>query len=178
MKVVDTAGKLRLGGPWDLVDQDGKPCTEKDYAGQYTLIYFGFTACPDICPNELHKMKAALETVDKTEGMPTVQPLFITIDPRRDTPAKMKEYAKDFHPRTRYLTGTPEQIAKVAKLFRVYFSMPEEADKGEENYLVDHSIFFYLMDRNNEILDVYGKNYTAEEVAERMIRKLHEDRRK
>jgi len=175
MKVVSSAGKLKLGGPWKLIDTDGKEVSSDDYKGKYTLIYFGFTHCPDVCPVELHKMADALKLLDGKKDLPTVHPIFVTVDPKRDTPARLKEYAKGYHPRLRYLTGSNEELASVTKAFRVYFSIPDESD---ENYLVDHSIFFYLMDRNNEILDYYGKNYTAEEMAVKIAQQIIDDQKK
>jgi protein SCO1/2 len=176
-------GKAALGGPFKLIDLEGKTVTEKDLLGKYALIYFGFASCPDICPAELIKMKAAIA---KAEALPfmkdnmKIQPVFITIDPRRDTVARLTEYSKDptFHSRTMWLTGSEEDIAKVAKKFRVYYSAPDDADTSSD-YLVDHSIFFYLMDPAYELLDFYGKQFTQDEVALKMsnaIRKHEEER--
>ncbi|ORY87770.1 SCO1/SenC-domain-containing protein [Protomyces lactucae-debilis] len=158
-------GKPRIGGPYSLIDHNGKGVSEKDYLGLYTLIYFGFTRCPDICPEELDKMTLVLKDVN--QGTKRVQPLFITCDPARDTPEELKEYLSEFDPDIIGLTGDYEAIKSVCKAFRVYFSTPKEVKSGED-YLVDHSIFFYLMDPEGQFVDAFGRNYTAEQAAKRM----------
>ena len=141
---VETFGRPALGGPWSLVDGDGVPVTSGDFAGSYQLLYFGFTFCPDICPSELVKMSRAVDAVDSWTASPagaaalapTLHPLFITLDPRRDSCEQVRTYTRDFHPRMRGLTGTPGQIAKVAKAFRVYFQgVDTGADGDNEDYL-------------------------------------------
>ncbi|KAL8444388.1 hypothetical protein Emag_005483 [Eimeria magna] len=119
-------------------------------AGKYVLIYFGFSFCPDICPKELEKLTQIINLIDKEHGE-VVQPIFITVDPARDTVAQVAEYCKDFHPRLIGLTGTPglwgsglqSQIKDVTRKFRVYFN--QTARTGDEDYLVDHSIIQYFM---------------------------------
>jgi len=170
---VTTTGKPQLGGPYALVNAEtGKETKSSDFHGEYTLLYFGFSKCPDICPTELKKMGRALDMVDSFPDMPTVKPIFITIDPKRDTPERLKAYKKDYHPRLICLTGSNEEIKKVSKSFRVYFSAPAG---DEEDYLVDHSIFFYLMDKKGEFLEYFGKNLSAEEVAHKMCQTIRED---
>jgi protein SCO1/2 len=159
------AGKPRIGGPFSLIDHDGKQVSEQDFRGLYTLIYFGFTRCPDICPEELDKMVLVLKDVN--EDAKVVQPLFITCDPARDKPKDLKEYLAEFDPDIIGLTGDYEAIKSVCKAFRVYFSTPREVRPGED-YLVDHSIFFYLMDPEGQFVDAFGRNYTAEQAAKRM----------
>ncbi len=170
---IESAGKPLIGGPFDLIEAStGKRKTSEDYYGQYILIYFGFSMCPDICPTELKKMGRALNLYHSMGNGPRVKPVFISIDPKRDTPERLAEYSKEFHPDMDYLTGTNEEIGKVAKAFRVYFSAPEG---DEDDYLVDHSIFFYLMGKNGEFLEYFGKNMTAEEVSLKMKRTVTED---
>lgn len=169
-------GTAVIGGPFELINSRGETVTEKNYSGKYVLVYFGFTSCPDICPTELRKMSRALEIVDRVVGKDQVLPLFISIDPDRDTPQKLEEYKKSWNPRTEWLTGSMEQITKAAKAFRVYFSMPE-LEKTQDDYLVDHSIFFYLMDPQWKFMDFYGKQLTAEEVAEKMARSIVDHKR-
>ncbi len=135
-------GKPRIGGPFSLIDHDGKRVTSEDFMGKYLLIYFGFTRCPDICPEELDKMAIVIDDVNKEEVV--VKPVFITCDPARDTPSDLKKYVAEFHPSLTGLTGSYDEIKEVCKAFRVYFSTPKEVKPGED-YLVDHSIFFYLM---------------------------------
>lgn len=110
-------------------------------------VYFGFTHCPDICPEELDKMAQMIDLVKESCGN-IMRPIFITCDPARDTPAVNKEYLKEFHPDLIGLTGTWEQIKAVCKAYRVYFSTPPNVKPGQD-YLVDHSIYFYLMGRSS-----------------------------
>ena len=108
-------------------------------------VYFGFTHCPDICPDELDKMAEIIDRVkEATKGENIFLPVFITCDPARDTPQVLREYLKEFHPDIIGLTGTYEQVKHVCKQYRVYFSTPKDVKPGED-YLVDHSIYFYLM---------------------------------
>ncbi|HHI82940.1 MAG TPA: SCO family protein, partial [Rhizobiales bacterium] len=138
-----SSGKALIGGPFSLVDEDGKKVTDKSYAGKYTLVYFGYTFCPDVCPTELQIISAALDQLGSEADR--IQPLFITIDPERDTPAVLKEYTANFNPRITGLSGTPEQIAAVAKAYRVYYRKVREKDAAKDDYLMDHSSITYLM---------------------------------
>jgi cytochrome oxidase Cu insertion factor (SCO1/SenC/PrrC family) len=136
------SGTALVGGPFTLTDQNGKRVTDQDFRGKYMLIFFGFTYCPDVCPGELQVMSAALDELG-AEGE-KIQPVFITIDPARDTPEAMKLYISNFHPRMVALTGSEADIAAVAKAYRVYYAKA----KGSENspdYLMDHSTILYLM---------------------------------
>ncbi|CAG8493598.1 1810_t:CDS:2 [Acaulospora colombiana] len=167
-------GKPQVGGPFELINQDGRMVTDKDFLGRFLLVYFGFTHCPDICPEELDKMSKVTENINADSKFGNlITPIFISCDPHRDTHEVVREYLKDFHKDMVGLTGTYEQVAKVAKAYRVYFSRPPEVKPGDE-YLVDHSIFFYLMDPNGEFIDCYGKNTTAEEVTESVRKYIKE----
>ena len=137
-----TTGKALIGGPFTLTDQSGKQVTDEDYRGRYMLVFFGFTACPDICPAGLQLISAALDKVGAKAS--NVTPIFISVDPARDTPAILKPYVAAFHPRLIGLTGTPEQIAKVAKDFVVLYNV--EGKPGDRDYLVSHSRTPYLFD--------------------------------
>ncbi|BFZ56979.1 Cu-binding protein [Savitreella phatthalungensis] len=159
------AGKPRVGGPFSLVDHDGNRVTQDTFKGKYLLVYFGFTRCPDICPEELDKMAIILSEVNKDREV--VKPVFITCDPNRDSPEDLKRYLAEFDNSILGLTGTYEEVKQVCKAYRVYFSTPREVKEGED-YLVDHSIFFYLMDPEGEFVDAFGRNFTAEQVAQRM----------
>ncbi|KAK8861531.1 hypothetical protein IAR55_002353 [Kwoniella newhampshirensis] len=161
-------GKPSIGGPFSLLNQDGKEFTEKDLLGKWTLIYFGFTHCPDICPEELDKMGEAVEMVDEAVGKPTVLPVFISVDPARDTLPQLKKYIQEFHPRMQGLVGDYDAVKKTCKMYRVYFSTPPDATAADD-YLVDHSIFFYLMDPLGQFVDAFGKATTAETVAEKVL---------
>lgn len=158
-------GKPLVGGPFNLTDQDGKPFSDKDLHGKYSLIYFGFSRCPDICPDELDKMSVMLNEINKDEKL--VTPVFISCDPFRDTPEVLKEYLAEFHPDIIGLTGSYDDIKAVCKSFRVYFSLPPNL-KPTQDYLVDHSIFFYFMDPEGKYLDVFGRQYDAETAVEKM----------
>lgn len=155
-----------MGGPFDLVDQDGNRFTHEDMHGKYALVYFGFTHCPDICPEELDKMAVMIDLVKQRCGN-VLRPIFITCDPARDTPAVVKEYLKEFHPDIIGLTGTYENTKSVCKEYRVYFSTPPNVQPGQD-YLVDHSIYFYLMDPEGDFVEAIGRNFTPEQAAKVM----------
>lgn len=135
-------GVALVGGPFTLTDHTGREVTEKTFLGKYMLVFFGFTFCPDICPTELQVITAALDQMGPAGEV--IQPVFITIDPARDTPEVLKAYVSNFGPRLLGLTGTPEQIAAAAKAYRVYYA--KAANSGaDENYVMDHSTIIYLM---------------------------------
>ncbi|KAI9312365.1 SCO1/SenC-domain-containing protein [Dichotomocladium elegans] len=165
-ETVKSYGKPKIGGPFNLVNAETGERFDSatELAGQFQMIYFGFTHCPDICPEELDKMAEVVDITKKEVGDKVLVPVFITCDPRRDTPKVVKEYVKDFHPDMLGFTGSQEEIRQVAKSFRVYVSSPPAVAEGED-YLVDHSIFFYLMDPEGKFVDCYAKDTTAEEVA-------------
>ncbi|KZF20442.1 SCO1-SenC-domain-containing protein, partial [Xylona heveae TC161] len=157
-------GKPKVGGDFELVDQNGNKFTGEDMKGKYALVYFGFTHCPDICPEELDKMADMIDLVKEKNGN-VMRPVFITCDPARDTPAVTKSYLQEFHPDLIGLTGTWEQIKAVCKLYRVYFSTPPNVKPGQD-YLVDHSIYFYLMDPEGDFVEAIGRQHTAARAAE------------
>ncbi|CAO3654241.1 unnamed protein product [Mucor hiemalis] len=159
-------GKPKLGGDYSLTDAEtGKLFGSEDLKGRFALIYFGFTHCPDICPEELDKMAEVVDVTKKTIGENILVPVFITCDPRRDTADIVKEYVKDFHADLIGLTGTQDEVKRVAKLFRVYVSSPPDISEGDD-YLVDHSIFFYLMDPEGKFLDCYSQNSEPSQVSD------------
>lgn len=121
------------------MDQNGKPFTDADLKGKFTLIYFGFTHCPDICPEELDKMSDVVDKIDKEHpGKDIVTPVFVSVDPARDSVPQVKAYVQEFHPRIIGLTGDYDNVKKACKSYRVYFSTPPDA-KATDDYLVDHS---------------------------------------
>lgn len=170
-----SVGRASIGGPFELTDGDGKTVTEADLLDQWALIYFGFTQCPDICPAELSKVGEALNILE-SHGVPVsrtakgaVSPVFISVDPERDSPKASAEYAQCFHEAFRGFSGSIEQVKRTAKAYRVYYSKDdEEADE----YLVDHSIITYLMDPSGEFCEFYGKNIAAPEMAARIEGKI------
>lgn len=157
-----------VGGPFTLIDHNGVTRTEKDFAGQYLLIYFGFTFCPAICPTELQKMNVALNKIGPLAER--VQPLFITIDPERDTQSVMAAYVKPFHPRLLGLTGTVEQVQAALKAYRIYARKVEDPAMSE--YTMDHTSYIYLMGPDGTLIDLYGMDSTAAEIAAGLQRAL------
>lgn len=164
-----TYGAQFVGGPFELTDTEGKKFTDANLKGQFSLIYFGFTHCPDICPEELDKMNDWVIGLE-SQGI-EIQPIFITCDPSRDSPAVIKEYLKDFNPMTVGLTGTYEQIKDICKKYKVYFDTPKNADP-KSDYLVDHSIFFYLIDPEGNFIDALGRIYDEKSGLEKIIQNV------
>lgn len=142
-------GKAAIGGPFALKDHRGKSFTNADLKGHYSLVYFGFTHCPDICPAGLSTITNALEALgDKAER---ITPVFVTVDPERDTREVMADYVSHFHPSLIGLTGTNEQIKQIAAAYKVYYSKAEQKDSAV-GYVVDHSGYMYLMGPDGEYL--------------------------
>jgi cytochrome oxidase Cu insertion factor (SCO1/SenC/PrrC family) len=156
------AGTALVGGPFTLTDQTGKRVTEKDYLGKYMLVFFGYTYCPDVCPTELQVISAALDKLGSKAD--DVQPIFITIDPERDTPEVMAQYVANFHPRLVGLTGSPAEVAVAAKVYRLYYSKVD-SEAGSDDYLMDHSSIVYLMDRQGRFLKHFTYTTDAAELA-------------
>jgi cytochrome oxidase Cu insertion factor (SCO1/SenC/PrrC family) len=155
-------GTALVGGPFTLTDQTGKRVTEKDFLGSYMLVFFGYTYCPDVCPTELQVMSAALDSLGSKADR--IQPIFITIDPQRDTPEVMKQYVANFYPRLIGLTGSPEEIATAAKAYRVYYSKVA-GKSGADDYLMDHSSIVYLMDTKGTFLKHFTYTTDVAELA-------------
>lgn len=149
-----------IGGPFTLVNQDGKTVTEQDFQGRYLLIYFGFASCPAICPTELQKMAEAYKALPKP-WQERIQPIFITIDPERDTPAVLKNYVDLFMPNLIGLTGSVEQVEAVKKAYKVYGAKVPEGD----TYTMDHSSFIYYMGLSGQVFAMYKASDTAEKIA-------------
>lgn len=168
------AGKPDLGGEFSLVDADGKRVRSADLKGRWTLLYFGFTKCPDICPEELHKVSEVLTRLD--ERQQPIQPVFITIDPSRDSKERLKGYFAEagFHPRFVALTGTHDEVRKACRAYRVYFTKPTADEIKRGDYLLDHSIISYLVDPEGEFADYYGKSLSGDEMFGR-VSKLMSD---
>ncbi|CAO1628260.1 unnamed protein product [Jaminaea pallidilutea] len=167
-------GRPRIGGPFELTmavpagkgKAQGYRVTHDDIEGAFSLIYFGFTNCPDICPEELDKMGDVVDAIDSSYGQ-IINPIFISCDPARDSLPLVSTYISDFHPRLVGLTGAYEAVKQACKSYRVYFSTPPNADpKGD--YLVDHSIFFYLMDPEGRFVDAFGRSAGKEEVEKKV----------
>lgn len=161
-----SAGTAAIGGPFELVNQDGKTVTQKDFAGKYMLIYFGYTFCPDVCPTELQAMGDALDLMP-ADLAAEVTPIFVSVDPERDTVEALRAYVPHFHERMVGLTGTVEQTTAAAKAYRVYYakSIPEGEPADTDSYLMDHSSFVYLMDRNGLFVRHFNYGTPPEEMA-------------
>jgi cytochrome oxidase Cu insertion factor (SCO1/SenC/PrrC family) len=154
-------GREPIGGPFDLTDHGGRRLPDADFRGKLLLIYFGYTHCPDVCPTELQAMSLALDTLGTTGE--AVQPLFITVDPARDTPSHLADYVSSFHPRLVALTGEDSAIRKVALAYKVYFarSSPAEGD----DYTVDHTGFIYLVGKDGRYLGFLPPGTAPEQIA-------------
>ena len=157
------SGTVAIGGPFSLVDQTGARRTEKDYAGKHMLVFFGFTNCPDVCPSGLQILTVALDALgDKAERL---TPIFITVDPERDTPEAMRAYVASFHSGIQGLTGTSEEVQAAVKAYRVYAKkVPDASDPTR--YSVDHSAFFYLMDPQGRYVKHFPHSIDANKLAE------------
>lgn len=151
-------------GDFSLLDHTGRRRTKRDFLGGWTLLYFGFTHCPDICPDELDKMTSVVRLLDEDDALPRIQPLFITVDPERDDVAAMSKYVKDFHPRLIGLTGTPDEIKHAGRDYRVYASAGPKDDDGD--YIVDHTILIYLVNPDGLFLDYYNRMKDDKQIAE------------
>jgi cytochrome oxidase Cu insertion factor (SCO1/SenC/PrrC family) len=135
-------GRVAVGGPFTLTDQAGRRRSDSEFRGKLLLVYFGYTYCPDICPADLQQIGLAIEHLG--EGGSAVQPLFITIDPARDTPDVLAQYVPSFHPRLVGLTGTADEIAEVARDYKVIYRRYQPTDGGP--YVIDHTGFTYIID--------------------------------
>lgn len=146
---------LAIGGPFSLTDHTGRAVTEKTWDGQHKLIYFGFTYCPAICPTELQKISRVIKAMEKKkpELAKTIQPLFITIDPERDTVPIMKDYVSLFHPRLIGLTGTKPQTDFITNAYKVFARKAVTED--QQDYTMDHSSYIYLMSPQNQLTSIY-----------------------
>ncbi|MGH6921113.1 MAG: SCO family protein [Geminicoccaceae bacterium] len=163
-----SAGEALIGGPFTLTDQHGKRVTEQDFAGRFMLIYFGYTFCPDVCPTSLTVMAAALDQLPEEQAAHVV-PIFITLDPARDTVEQLAAYAPLFHPRLVALTGSADEVREAARAYRVYYHVPD--DEGDA-YLVDHSTFVYLMGPDGGYRTHFGIDASPEAVAEAMAKEI------
>ncbi|SRR5688572_13199597 len=162
-------GKATVGGPFTLTDHTGRRVTDKDFRGQHLLVFFGFTYCPDVCPSGLQVMTAALEELGpKAEK---ITPIFISVDPERDTPEQLALYVSSFHPRLVGLTGTPEEIQQVAKAYRVYYKKVED-ESSTAGYTIDHTSIIYLMGPRGEFISHFTHATPASVMVEQLEKVL------
>ena len=165
-KVAREMGAAAIGGPFKLTDQNGKPRSDADFRGGYTLVFFGYTNCPDVCPTTLQTLTDAM--ADLGPKAEKVTPVFITVDPERDTAKALKDYAANFTPRLVMLTGSPADIAAVAKEYRVYYA---KAGEGP-NYAMDHTALIYLMGPDGTYVTHYAPQATADDIAKDLSKRL------
>ncbi len=168
VETVASGEQVRIGGPFSLIDQNGVNRTDQDFRGKYLLVFFGYTYCPDVCPTTLAVMKAALDMMGSRAQR--IVPLFITVDPKRDTPEKLKNYLSSFGPRFVGLTGNDKAIASVAKEYRVYYQI-RPAENGAE-YTVDHSGVVYLMDGSGQFMANYALVNSPDMIAQDILKRL------
>jgi len=163
-----TSGVIQVGGPFQLTDQDGKPRASADFRGRYQLIYFGYSFCPDVCPTTLGVMSAALDKMGVDAKR--IVPIFITIDPERDTPPVLKKYMAAFGPEFVGLTGSPANIAGVEKAYRVYAK--KQPLDGKSGYGMDHSSVIYLMGPDGRLVSFYDELISPDALAKDLKAKI------
>lgn len=162
---IEELKKVAVGqGDFRLLDHTGQPRSKADFVGSWVLLYFGFTHCPDICPESLEKVSRVVELLDQEARLPRVQPIFVTVDPERDDVKAVAKYVQEFHPRFLGLTGTPEQVQEAGRAYRVYYSA---GPKDEDNdYIVDHTVIIYLLGPDGLFLDFYNRSKTEAQIAQ------------
>lgn len=160
-------GIASIGGPFTLTDHKGTQKTQSDFRGKYMLIYFGYTFCPDVCPTALQVMTQAMDRL-KPETQKKITPVFITIDPARDTVKQLNAYVDNFHPQMVGLTGTDEQIAAVARAYRVYYGRARDDNQETTDYLMDHSSIVFLMNPDGDYITHFTHATPPEKMAEKL----------
>lgn len=163
------APRLTIGGPFDLIAGDGRPVTQASWPGKYLLVYFGYTYCPDVCPTTLSNIAGALDDLGAKAN--ELQPLFITVDPARDTPKVLADYTSAFTKRLIGLSGSDEQIAQVAKEYRVYYAK-HKTGPGPDDYLMDHSSVIYLMAPDGHLISVLAADQPPASIAEKISKTM------
>lgn len=170
-RALDTIAAVKVGGSFTLLDHTGKQVSEADYAGSYKLVFFGFTFCPAVCPTELQKMTRVMAELGPMADK--IQPIFITVDPERDTVEAMGEYVSNFHPRLVGLTGSRAQIDDVLQKYRV-FASKVEMPSGGDDYMMDHSAFMYLMgsEQDGDLISIYRSADSVSMIADDLKKRL------
>ncbi|WP_439365454.1 SCO family protein [Bradyrhizobium sp. DASA03005] len=158
--VSKVAQPAAIGGPFQLTDQNGKAVTDKSLKGKPTLIFFGYTHCPDVCPTSLFEISEVLRALGKDADK--VNAIFISVDPERDTPATMRDYLSSFDPHLQGLSGDPAETAKVITSYRVY---AKKVPTKDGDYTMDHTALIYLMDRDGRFVSPFNLKRTPEEAA-------------
>jgi len=165
------AGGQAIGGPFILQNGHGQLVRDSDFRGRWMLVYFGYTYCPDVCPTTLATLAHALAALPKGKADKVV-PLFISIDPERDTPALIGDYVAAFSPALVGLTGTPEQVALAAKAYKVFFRKVPDKDNNPQAYTMDHSGVLYLMNPEGRFVTVYDYSVTVAALARDLGQRL------
>lgn len=157
-----------IGGPFTLIDQDGRTVTDRDFAGKYRIVYFGYTYCPDVCPTDVANIARGVQAFAKRDAAQAqrIQPIFISVDPARDTPAVLKPFVRAFDPKLIGLTGSPEAIAAVAKAYGVAYQLHTPNASGA--YLVDHSRAAYLMGPDDKPIALLSQEGPADKIADEL----------
>lgn len=163
-----SVGQTAIGGAFTLVNQNGETMTEQSFRGKLMLVYFGYTYCPDVCPVDVLTMSNALTQLG--EAAENIAALFITVDPERDTANQVKSYLSGFHPNIFGLTGSPEQVDQAIAAYKVYAKKVESDSLAD--YLMDHSAFTYLMDRQGKYIAHFAHNTPAEDIAKTLRKHL------
>ncbi len=159
---VESSGEALIGGSFSLFNQDGNIVKDTDFTGKLMLVYFGFTNCPDVCPTDMALITNTMNLLGKNASK--IQPIFITVDPARDTPEQLKSFLANFYPGVIGLTGLPEQITDVVNKYRIYAKKVETTEVGK--YLMDHSGYIYMMGKDGKYITHFNGKQTAEEIAE------------
>ncbi|MCA0920249.1 SCO family protein [Pseudooceanicola nanhaiensis] len=160
------AGGAAIGGPFTLVDETGKTVTDAEVLDEPALVYFGYTFCPDVCPMDAARNAEAVELLE--ERGYEVKPVFISIDPERDTPEQLAEFTDYMHPRMLGLTGTPEQVKAASQAYKTFYQKQEPEDKDDEFYLVSHSTQTYFMLPGTGFADFFSREATPEQMADKV----------
>lgn len=153
-------GEAQIGGSFALTSQDGKEVKDSDFTGKYTLVYFGFTHCPDVCPTDMALISSVMQNLG--DDAKKIQPIFMTIDPERDTPEQIKKYLDNFYPGIIGLTGTKEQMADVANKYHIFYQKVKSEQLNE--YLMDHSAFIYLMGKDGKYVKHFNNKQSVDEI--------------
>lgn len=172
-QTAQSSGEALIGGAFELVNHNGETVTQRDFAGKHMLVFFGFTHCPDVCPAKLNNISVALDRLGSLAD--EVTPIFITVDPDRDTPERMAQYVSNFSSQIVGLTGTPEQVRKAAKAYRVYYAKVK-MENSATGYLMDHSAFTYLMDEQGEYVTHFAYGDSIDKMTDRLRRELGVDK--
>jgi len=159
-------GTSQIGGPFTLVSETGETVTEEDVIDKPSLIYFGYTFCPDVCPLDSARNAAAVEILEERDTM--VKPVFISIDPERDTPQVMDEFTDNLHPRMLGLTGTPEQVQAASRAYRTFYEKQAPTEGAEEFYLVDHTTMTYLTLPEHGFVEFFSRSLGPEQMADKV----------